>query len=68
MIILIARNCIYHTVVTRLSDVRSRCDVQKANSTDTIKSVLQRCKCGGLRKEHEKPIKALVEVRVFFGF
>lgn len=41
--------------------------MEVANGGDAIEAVLERREGRGLREQHEKPVHALVEVRVLFG-
>jgi hypothetical protein len=48
--------------------VRARSNMQVADGSDTIESVLERGEGRRLGEEHEQPVETLVEVRVSFGF
>lgn len=42
--------------------------VKESDIADAIQTILQRCKCGTLRKKHEDAIEAFVKVGVSFWF
>jgi hypothetical protein len=48
--------------VRRRDDVRSGRQMQVADGADAVESVLERCKGGGLREEHQETVEAFVEV------